>query len=71
MRLMIRTASVMLLMLTLAASVPGRAQRQSKPVSPADTTAAIVKAAQALVAMLDDAGRSKVQFPADGPQKTR
>ena len=71
MRLMTRPPSVMLLLLALVASVPGSAQRQSKPASPADTTAAIVKAAQALVATLDDAGRSKVQFPSDGPQKTR
>ena len=71
MRLMTRTPSVMLLMLALVAPVPASAQRQSKPASPADTTAAIVKAAQALVAALDEAGRSKVQFPPDGPQKTR
>ena len=37
----------------------------------AQATARIVSAAQALVAALDDAGRTKVQFPFEGPQKTR
>ena len=36
-----------------------------------DATARIVAAAQAVVATLDDAGRSKVQFPLVGPQKAR
>jgi hypothetical protein len=39
--------------------------------APADATARIVAAAQAVVATLDDAGRTAVQFPSDGPQKTR
>ncbi len=64
-------APIILCLFALAASIPGTAQRPSKPTNPADVTAAIVKAAQALVAALDDAGRSKVQFPPDGPQKTR
>jgi uncharacterized protein DUF3500 len=37
----------------------------------ADATARIVAAAQALLKTLDDSGRTKVQFPFDGPQKTR
>ena len=37
----------------------------------ADVTQRIVAAAQAVVAALDDAGRAKVQFPPEGPQKTR
>ena len=37
----------------------------------ADATARIVSAAQALTATLDAAGRAKVQFPFDGPQKMR
>src|SRR5207342_1845017 len=37
----------------------------------ADATARIVAAAQAVLVSLDDAGRSQVQFPFDGPQKTR
>ena len=71
MSMMTRAPLVMLSILLLVASVSGSARRQSKSASPADTTAAIVKAAQALVATLDEAGRSKVQFPSDGPQKTR
>ncbi|HET9010428.1 MAG TPA: DUF3500 domain-containing protein, partial [Gemmatimonadaceae bacterium] len=43
----------------------------AKPASSADTTGRIVAAAQALVATLDDTGKGKVQFPFDGPQKTR
>jgi hypothetical protein len=39
--------------------------------APADATARIVAAAQELVKMLDDAGRKKVQFPFEGPQRTR
>jgi hypothetical protein len=39
--------------------------------SPAEATARIVAAAQTLMSTLDDAGRTKVQFPFDGPQKTR
>ena len=43
------------------------------PAAPAaaETTARIVKAAGAVLASLDDAGRAKVQFPFEGPQKTR
>ena len=37
----------------------------------ADATARIVAAAQALLTTLDEAGRAKIQFPDDGPQKTR
>ena len=54
-----------------------RARATSGIVSAAGAAAAaaatgrIVTAAQALVATLDDAGKAKVQFPFDGPQKTR
>jgi hypothetical protein len=37
----------------------------------ADVTARIAVSAQALLTKLDDAGRAKVQFPFEGPQKTR
>jgi hypothetical protein len=37
----------------------------------ADATARIVGSAQAFLAKLDEAGRTKVQFPFDSPQKTR
>jgi hypothetical protein len=46
------------------------AQRSAAP-TPADTTARIVASAQAMLAALDMSGRAKVQFPFDGPQKTR
>jgi uncharacterized protein DUF3500 len=53
-------------------SITGLAQRSATPpASAADATARIVAAAQALMATLDDAGRSKVQFPFESPQKTR
>ncbi len=41
------------------------------PSAANQATARIVGAAQVLLSMLDDAGRSKVQFPFEGPQKTR
>jgi Protein of unknown function (DUF3500) len=52
------------------------AQRQATPASKsssgqADSTTRIVSSAQVFLATLDDAGRTKVQFPFDGPQKTR
>lgn len=49
------------------------AQRSTVPATatPADTTARIVASAQAVLASLDMSGRAKVQFPFDGPQKTR
>ena len=39
--------------------------------TPAEATARIVAAAQAVLATLDEAGKARVQFPFDGPQKTR
>ena len=56
-------------------STTGQSQRPNAGVptstNAAQTTAQIVAAAQTLLSMLDDAGRSKVQFPFEGPQKTR
>ena len=43
----------------------------SPPGIRAEVTARIVTAAQDVLATLDDAGRAKVQFPFEGPQKTR
>ena len=40
-------------------------------VTPAEATTRIVASAQALLSALDAAGRMKVQFPFEGPQKTR
>jgi hypothetical protein len=64
----------MALLLTVASTVV--AQRGAAPGpapagSPAPTTARIVAAAQAVLTTLDEAGRAKVQFPPEGPQKTR
>jgi hypothetical protein len=58
------------------AAVAVFAQREQPPRnsgsrSQADTSAAIVASAQAVLATLDDAGKAKVQFPFDSTQKTR
>ncbi len=57
-------------------AVTGLAQRPAAPPSASpgtssDTTSRIVASAQALLNTLDDAGRAKVQFPFEGPQKTK
>ena len=52
----------------------GLAAQRSSPTAaatPAETTARIVASAQAVLASLDMSGRARVQFPFDGPQKTR
>lgn len=54
----------------------GLAQRSGTPPAassgtPADATARIVTAAQAVVAALDEAGKAKVQFPFESPQKSK
>src|SRR5688572_16778232 len=72
----VRTTAVLLLAFAVSAPGSGSAQSGARPagssaVTPAAATAAIVSAARALVATLDEAGRAKVQFPFDGPQKTR
>jgi len=48
-----------------------RAQSRTSAETSAEATKRIVSAAQALLATLDDAGRAKVQFPFEGPQKAR
>jgi hypothetical protein len=57
----------------LSLPIAGLAQRTTPApaAAPSDATARIVAAAQALVTTLDDAGRQKLQFPFEGPQKTR
>jgi hypothetical protein len=50
------------------------AQRGTPPAAtggPADATTRIVASAQTVLNALDDAGRARVQFPFDGPQKAR
>jgi len=66
-----RTASLLLGIVLVVGA--GGQQRSAPPAqaNPADATARIVKAAEALLATLDDAGRARVQFPFDGPQLTR
>jgi hypothetical protein len=78
MRSSIRLGLALLALLTtgvvvtvLAQQPAARRPAQVSGGSPAEATARIVAAAQALAGSLDDAGRAAVQFPFDGPQKTR
>jgi hypothetical protein len=57
-------------LVVVAATVLGQ-RAGTPPSTPAEATSRIVASAQAVLKTLDDAGRSKVQFPFDGPQKTR
>jgi hypothetical protein len=69
-----RIASIVSLALFVAVAATVLAQRSNSPstsTASADTTTRIVAAAQALLTTLDDAGRAKVQFPFDSPQKTK
>jgi hypothetical protein len=62
------------LFLTLTITVFGQRAATLAPPSSnaqADVTARVVASAQALLSSLDAAGKSRVQFPFDGPQKTR
>jgi hypothetical protein len=72
----IRTSTILFLFLILVVSASARngsAQRAAQtPAAGASTaTAGIVTMAQSLLSALDDAGKAKVQFPFEGPQKTR
>ena len=71
MRTPVRIVSILSFGLCFAVAAVGFAQRGAKPAPASETTARIVAAAQAVVATLDDAGKAKVQFPFEGPQKTR
>jgi len=54
------------------AAPPQGTQRAAAPANaPSERTTQIVAAAQAVLASLDETGRAKVQFPFEGPQKTR
>jgi Protein of unknown function (DUF3500) len=67
-------ATLGLSLLAISSAVTGVAQRSGTAAGPAaqsSATAKIVSAAQALVNTLDDAGKAKLQFPFEGPQKTR
>jgi hypothetical protein len=69
---------ILLICATVAAAVPlaplsaqRAAPSQSSANSQAAETARIVTAAKAVLASLDEAGRAKVQFPFDSPQKAK
>ena len=67
-----RSNRVLLFLGVLFLSSLATAQRGAQtPGTPADATARIVAGAEALMATLDDAGKKKVLFPFDGPQKAR
>jgi hypothetical protein len=57
--------------MTGLAQQAARPQTAATSSAPAEATARIVAAAQAVLATLDDAGRATVQFPLEGPQTTR
>ena len=72
----LRRPAVLLPFLAFTAWAAAAGQRAAttapaRPAGPADATAGIVAAARALVATLDEGGRTKLQFPFEGPQKTR
>ena len=69
-----RIAMTTRLVLTVNAVATVPAQRSAPPPpggAQGDVTARIASSAQSLLTKLDDAGRAKVQFPFEGPQKTR
>jgi hypothetical protein len=72
-----RTISAMVCAVAAGGVAIVLAQRGVRPTiaaaapTSADATARIVASAQALLATLDDRGRAKIQFPFEGPQKTR
>ena len=65
------TAVAALLLAVAPLVVAQRSTPAASANAQADATARIVASAQALVSVLNDAGRAKVQFPFDGSQKTR
>jgi hypothetical protein len=74
MRVRLWLTGIMTVGMFVAVAATGLAQRAAAPpktASASDTTARIVAAAQAVLTTLDDAGRAKVQFPFDGPQKAK
>lgn len=76
MRVILRPPALLMAAGVCAATISGFGQSTpqapaAKPASAAAATTRIVAAAQALVATLDEAGKAKVQFPFEGPHKTR
>jgi hypothetical protein len=70
-RLLTITITALGVVLAIGVNVIGQRTAPASISSQADATTRIVASAQALVATLDAAERAKVQFPFDGPQKTR
>ena len=68
----IGTVACLGLFVAVAASLAAQ-QSPSPPAATAavDATARIVSSAQALLATLDEAGKTKVQFPYDSPQRSK
>ena len=66
-----RKLTLILALAVTAAFAQHPATAQAPSTSPAATTARIVAAAQAVAASLDDAGRAKLQFSFDSPQKAK
>ena len=67
-----RRAVIVAVAWLLAGGATGVAHRSTSQAAPsADATTRIVASARAVLKALDDAGRGKVQFPFEGPQKTR
>src|SRR6187397_2990712 len=76
MRISTRVVSVVIAVVAAGAVMTGLAQQAARSQAPAadapaEATARIVAAAQAVLATLDDAGQAAVQFPLEGPQTTR
>jgi hypothetical protein len=72
--LQLASAILLSLFITVATTAAGQRSGTSPATSvgtPSDATVRIVAAAQALLNTLDEAGRAKVQFPFEGPQKAR
>ena len=60
-----------LLVIVSATVIAQRGTGTATAGTQADVTARIVTSAQAVLATLDDAGRAKLQYPLDSPQKAR
>lgn len=58
------------LFVPVAATLLGQ-RGAASPQPSSNATARIVASAQAVLTTLDEAGKQKVQFPFEGPQKTR
>src|SRR6476646_9176100 len=68
----IATTTCLVLVVIAVATVPAqRSASSAASGTQGDVSARITASAQALLTKLDNAGRAKVQFPFEGPQKTR